>query len=68
MDVEKQIFADMFNFLKDNFEVRKDQGYWTEVLKQTTALEQKYKGNKFAKDMLYACIRRLCDICDNEAG
>jgi hypothetical protein len=64
METEKQIFADMFNFLKENIEVRKEPEYWSEIVRQQSELEKKYNGNQFAKDMLYACTKRLCELCD----
>ena len=64
MEIEKQIFADVFNFLKNNINVRNDQEYWANIVQQTTEIEQKYPGNKLAVDMLYACTNRLCELCD----
>ena len=64
MEQEKQIFADAFNFLRNNFEVGPDQAYWDEIVQQQTELEQKYKGNQFAVDMFYACVKRMCERCD----
>ncbi len=68
MDLEKQIFSDMFNFIKENYKVSSDPEYWSEIVRQQTELEQKYKGSQFAKDMLYACTKRLCELCDKEAS
>ncbi len=67
MDFEKQIFADMFNFFKANYDAGKDQERWNVLYEQMVGLEVKYKGNPFAMDMLKACTRRLCDLCDKGA-
>jgi len=64
MDVERQIFADTYKFLSENMPAQRDPWYWMEIVNQTSALEKKYKGNDFAKAMIYACTKRLCEQCD----
>lgn len=67
MELEKQIFTDVFNFLKLNYSTEpKDQAYWAVINEQLATIEQKYLGNKFAVDMLYACTKRLCELCDEQ--
>jgi hypothetical protein len=66
IEIEKQIFADVFSFLKDNIDVRQDQEYWKDVVEQAVAIERKYLGNKFAVNMLYACTQRLCELFDGK--
>lgn len=64
MEIEKQIFTDVFNFLRDNIKARQDPEYWKSIVEQTTVIEQKYPGNKFAVNMLHACTERLCELYD----
>lgn len=64
MELEKQIFADTYNFLKNNIPVQQNQAYWSRINDQLAAIEQKYPGNKFAGNMLHACTQRLCELCD----
>lgn len=66
MEIEKQIFKDVFNFLKNNINVRQDQEYWASINEQLASIEQRYRGDRFAVNMLHACTERLCELCDEK--
>ena len=66
MDLEKAIFKDCFNFLQNNFPPTVDQQYWADLVRQQTEIEKRFKGEKFAVDMLLACTRRICEIYDSQ--
>jgi hypothetical protein len=58
MQTEYNLFADVWQLLKKNYEPSEQQAYWSELLKDTHEIEAKYK-NKLCDDLLVAVVMEL---------
>ena len=57
--IEFQVFTDVWNFFKRDYQVRDDGNFWNRVIEESNQIAVKYGNNKFANDLLISVIREM---------